>query len=242
MIQVFPDYETLSHGAAELFVRQAKAASRDGRRFSVALSGGRTPRRAYELLALPPFRDQVDWSRVHIFWGDERCAPPDSPLSNYGMARLAFLNSVPVPSSRIHPILCAKSPKSAALEYEAMLRSFFGDNRGTFDLIFLGLGEDGHTASLFPGTSIVEEQVRWAGEMRKAREDISRVSLTLPVINRASVVAFIVSGPSKSKILRQALNRHHSPVCLPAQLVQPSRYGGDLHWLVDESAASLLER
>ena len=152
MIQVYPDLESLSRAAADLLVMQAHLAVAARGRFSVALSGGATPRRTYELLAAPPLKDQAPWDRVHVFWGDERGVPRNDPRSNARMAREAWLDHVPIPKDQIHPLDCADDPATAARQYEAELRQFFAGGPPRLDLVLLGLGDDGHTASLFPGT------------------------------------------------------------------------------------------
>ncbi len=234
----YADYEDLSRAAADLFERLADKAIRDRGRFDVVLSGGHTPIRTYELLA---GRNRLDWGRVHVFWSDERCVPPEDPRSNAGIARKKFLDHVPIPPSQIHPIDCATSPVEGSRRYEALLRSLFGRDSHTFDLVFLGLGADGHTASLFPGTQAVRETDRWISEIYKEDEGIYRVSLTAPVINRSSVVAFMVSGASKAEMLRHILTGQPGSEKLPARLIDPNSYGGKLFWLVDKDAAILLE-
>ncbi len=240
MIQIYPNQESLSFGAARLFVRQAGLACKDRGRFSVALSGGHTPQRTYELLAQSPFRDQVAWSQTHVFWGDERCVPPEDPQSNARVARLLLLEQVPIPPHQIHPIFCARSPKEAAQDYEDLLRSFFGEGPTRLDLIFLGLGEDGHTASLFPQRPVLNEGKRWAAETYLPQQDLYRVTLTPPLINQTAVVAFLVAGGTKAPILKEVLEGPRHPHRYPAQLIHPS--SGRLQWLVDKEAASQLSR
>ncbi len=241
IVRVYPDYEALSRAAAYLFVLLANEAIRDRGRFSIALCGGHTPGRLYELLAGPPFVNQVDWGRVHVFWGDERCVPPDDPRNNARMAREKLLDHVPVPPQHLHPIVCADSAKDAARGYESLLRSFFHGGPRRFDLIFLGLGTDGHTASLFPGTPALREKDRWVTEVYSEKEGIYRVTLTAPILNQASVLAFMASGASKAAVLRDLLTRQSEPERFPARLIRPQCYGGKLYWLVDENSASLLE-
>ncbi len=243
VVCVYADYEAVSQAAAELFVRQANEAIKDRGRFSVALSGGHTPQRAYELLAGPPFENQVDWGRVHVFWGDERCVPPDDPRSNARMAREKLLDHVPVLPGHVHPIACADSATDGARSYEALLKSFFDGGPKRFDLIFLGLGTDGHTASLFPGTPAAREKDRWVTEIYSHKDGIYRVTLTAPILSQASVVAFIASGASKAEMLREVLaeGSDDEPERYPARLIKPERYGGKLYWLVDKDSASLLK-
>ena len=239
MIEIYPDPESLSQAAAELFVALAVRAGEAGRRFSVALSGGRTPCATYELLGRLPFRELVPWPKVHIFWGDDRCIPQEDPRSNEGRARRIWLDRVPVPADQIHPIGCGLKPRAAADRYEAILRAFFGGREPRFDLVFLGLGENGHTLSLFPGTPVLDERDRWAVEVYVAEEDIYRISLTTPIVNRASLVVFLVAGAAKAKILRRVLEGPRDPHVIPAQLIEPAQ--GELRWMVDHEAAALLK-
>ncbi|MGA9364034.1 MAG: 6-phosphogluconolactonase [Bacteroidota bacterium] len=239
MIQVLPDLEAVSRAAAELLVNQAREAIRDRGQFSLVLSGGHTPRRLYELLSSDPFRDQISWERVHIFWTDERCVPPDDPRSNERMARRSLLDHVPIPPLQIHPIHCTQRVRDAAVEYESLLRTFFKDGAPRFDFVLLGLGEDGHTASLFPNTNVLEERERWVAGLYVDEQDLHRITLTVPIINQAAVVAFLVSGASKARILHEVLEGPSDPHRLPAQFIRP--ISGKLIWLVDEESAMLLK-
>lgn len=238
-LQISPDAESLSRSAAELFVRQAQLSVKARGRYSVALSGGVTPQRTYELLAADPFRDQVPWPEVHVFWTDERCVPPDDPRSNEGMIRRLLLERVRIPASQIHPIRCSQSPQRDARHYEELLRDFFAEQTSFLDLIVLGLGEDGHTASLFPHTPELKEQKRWVSEGYLAEQDLFRVTLTFPFINRAEMAVFLVSGASKAGVLHEVLEGPFTPDRLPAQLIQPANE--NLLWIVDREAGSKLE-
>ena len=236
MIRVCDDLESLSQAAADLFTAAAQWAVTEQGRFSVALSGGSTPRRCYELLAQPPFRDRIPWSKVHVFWGDERCVPANDPRSNARMAREALLDHVPLSAGQIHPISCVADPNAAALNYQQMLTEFFAAGSPRFDLVFLGLGDDGHTASLFPGTAALQETERWVTAVRKPGEDISRLTLTAPLLNRAGLVVFLVAGAGKTNILHQVLQGSTREKRFPAQLIAPQN--GELIWLVDRAAGS----
>jgi 6-phosphogluconolactonase len=236
MVSIYPDYEKLSAAAANLFVECAQQAVDERSRFSVALSGGSTPKRVYELLASATYRDLIPWGAMHIFWGDERCVPMDDPRSNARMAWETLLEKVPVPARQIHPIDCSREPHNTARDYETILRNHFVSNLPEFDLIFLGLGEDGHTASLFPGTAVVDETDRWVAEVFVHGQDYHRVTLTLPVINQARVVVFLVSGDRKAKILSQVIDEKSDREILPAQRVELQ--DGKLIWLADRAAAS----
>jgi 6-phosphogluconolactonase len=238
MIRIFADHETLSRAAATLVVSQAKIAVAQRGRFSVALAGGNTPRRAYELLAGPPFADAAPWDRMHIFWGDERCVPPDDPRNNARMAKEAWLDRVPIPPGQIHPLDCADSPAEAAWNYEVTLREYFAGRPPRLDLVLLGLGDNGHTASLFPGSPVLAEAQHWAAAVFVAEPDLYRVTLTAPFINQAAMVAFLVSGKEKALAIRDVIYGRRDPGRLPAQLIAPP--DGELLWLVDRDAAARL--
>lgn len=239
MMQIYPDGEALARGAAELFIAQAQQGIRAAGRFSAALSGGSTPKRAYELLGQPPYRDQVPWDRVHLFWGDERCVPPTDPRSNYRMTKLALLDHVPLPPAQVHRIAGEKPPAEAAAAYEAVLRAFFHDGPPRFDLVFLGLGENAHTASLFPGNPVLEETTRWAAEVFVAEVDMWRVTLTAPTLNAGAVLAFLVAGASKAAVVQEVRSGPYDPQRKPAQLIKPSQ--GQLLWLLDRAAAAAVK-
>jgi 6-phosphogluconolactonase len=233
-IRTHPDAASLARAAAEHFVTLAAEAIAAHGRFAVALAGGSTPRATYALLATEEFAARVDWSRVHVFWGDERCVPPDHPDSNYRMVREALLDKIPIPTENVHRIRGELSPDQAALAYHEKLEAVLGAN-GRFDLILLGMGADGHTASLFPGTAALHEQVRWVVAHYVDKLGMWRVTLTPVAINAAAHVTFIVSGAGKAERLRDALLGPYQPDVLPAQIVRPT--DGHLLWLVDEAAA-----
>jgi 6-phosphogluconolactonase len=238
MIRVYPDLESLSQAAAALLVAQANLAVAARGRFSVALAGGATPRRTYELLATRGFTDQAPWDRVHVFWGDERCVPLTDPRSNARLAMAAWLDRAPIPRDQIHPIDCAPDPAAAARQYEALLKEFFAGQPPRLDLVLLGLGDDGHTASLFPGAPVLAEPERWAAAVYAAAGGLHRVTLTAPLINQARLVAFLVAGGAKAAILQEVLHGPRDPARLPAQLIRP--VSGDLLWLADLEAAAQL--
>ncbi len=235
-VEIFADYDALSRAAASLFAERAAAAVAAHGRFSVALSGGRAPQRAYELLAGPPWRDRVPWAAVHVFWGDERCVPADDPRSNAGAARRALLDRVPAPKHQIHAIDCAGDPAAGAVQYETLLRDFFAGGPPRFDLVLLGLGEDGHTASLFPGAAALREQAHWTAAVAAPTPGPDRVTLTAPALNEAAAIVFLVSGEAKAEVLRRVLADGDDVAQAPALLIRPRN--GELRWLVDRAAAS----
>ena len=239
-VQVFDDPELVAREAAGLFVRISIEAVSTRGVFSVALSGGSTPRRIYELLASDDYRTQVSWPNVHIFFGDERTVPPDHADSNYRMANEALLSQVPVPLKNVHRMNGVGDAAASASEYESELRAFFGDQTWPrLDLVMLGMGDDGHTASLFPGSAALEEQSRWVVANWVEKFQTWRITLSAPAINAARHVLFLVTGAGKAERLREVLKGEREPARLPSQLIQPS--DGTLSWLVDRAAAARLE-
>jgi len=238
MIHIYKYLEGISQAAAEIFVDSAKQAITTRGRFSVALSGGNTPRRLYEILATPPFRDRVKWRAVHVFWGDERWVPMDDPRSNFRMAREALLEHVPLPKEHVHPMWGNLPPSEAAGQYEVELRNYFKDQPPTLDLILLGLGDNAHTASLFPQSSVLNEKEKWVTEVYVAELEMYRITLTAPFINQADHVVFLVSGANKAPALQNVLEGAYQPHIYPAQLIHPN----DAHpiWLVDKAASHKL--
>lgn len=239
MIEIHPNAPALHRAAADQFVSVAASAIKARGRFAVALAGGSTPRPIYELLAQPSYASRLDWSRVHLFWGDERCVPPDDPRSNYAMVRRALLDRIAIPSDNIHRMRGEDEPHHAALAYERDLRAFFRTAQlPCLDLVWLGLGENGHTASLFPGTAALREQMRLVVAQYVEVVSMWRLSLTVPVINAAANVTFLVDGAAKAEILARVLTGRYEPEVLPAQLVQPT--SGKLSWMVDAAASAQL--
>jgi 5-dehydro-2-deoxygluconokinase len=240
-VEVFADGDALARAEAERIVAQAAAAIASRGRFSIALSGGSTPRALYTLLATPAFASRIDWSRVHVFWGDERCVPPDHPDSNFRMTREALLERVPIPPDNVHRIAGEETPEVAARAYEQTLRSFFGASgrkpQRTFDLVLLGMGDDGHTASLFPGTAAVDEDRRWV--VPNHGRGMWRVTLTRFVLDAADSITFLVAGAAKADRLHEVLEEPARMPPLPAQLIHPTH--GALTWMVDAAAARKLE-
>jgi len=235
---VFPDLNSLVASAAEQVVTLAGAAIAARGRFAIGLSGGSTPRPLYELLASPAFASRIDWPNVHVFWGDERCVPPDHPDSNYRMARETLLDHVPLPPDNIHRLAGELDPATAAADYEAHLRAFFagdGEAGPRFDLLLLGMGDDAHTASLFPGTAALGETERWVAANYVEKLDAWRLTLTPPALNAAAEIMVLVSGASKADAFHAVLSGPTDPDKYPAQVLNPNN--GRLRWLVDSEAA-----
>jgi 6-phosphogluconolactonase len=239
----FPDLETLSKAAAFGFVRWAGEAVAARGRFTVALSGGSTPKRLYELLAAAPSRSQIDWGRIEFFWSDERCVPPDHKDSNYRMACEAMLAQLPIPAEHVHRMQAERSDRDAAArDYEAVLARVFGVPSGAeppaIDLILLGMGPDGHTASLFPHTKALDENSRWVVANHVPQLNTDRLTLTRPILNRGRVVLFLVVGADKAERLAEVCAGPADPKRLPAQSIRPPE--GELIWFVDSAAAARL--
>jgi 6-phosphogluconolactonase len=240
---VVADPAALAQEAAKRFAQTAEAAVAGGGRFTVALAGGSTPRALYGLLAEEPYRSRVPWRQVHLFWGDERAVPPDHPDSNFGMAWSTLLGRVPVPPAQVHRMEGERvDPDAAAADYEAALARTFavpaGGDPPSLDLVLLGLGADGHTASLFPHTEAVREARRWVVRNRVPRLGADRLTMTAPLLNRAAAVLFIVAGPDKAAALQRVLAPPPDPERFPAQLIRPA--AGRVTWLADRAAAGRL--
>ncbi|MGI9107620.1 MAG: 6-phosphogluconolactonase [Pyrinomonadaceae bacterium] len=241
-IIVFADAGEVAQRAAERFIDLAHTSIEARGRFSVALAGGSTPKRIYELLAGEDLSGQIDWPKVHIFFGDERCVPPNHAESNYRMANEALLSRVSLPEQNIHRMRGEGDAVANARLYEDELRGFFTeqDFGPQFDLVMLGMGDDGHTASLFPGTSALEVQTAWVTANWVEKFDTYRVTLTAAAINHAQHVMFIVTGAGKAERLEEVIYGPQDPQRLPSQLIRPS--AGSLEWFFDEAAAAKLSR
>lgn len=234
VVKVFPNEESVAQAAAEIFIEQFKKAMICSNKFSVVLSGGHTPAKTYELLAKEPFTSQVNWRHVNVFWGDERCVPNTDWRSNYKMAFETLLSHVSIPTRQIHSIPLSNEPHKAAVEYENILREYFGKTMPLFDLVFLGLGNDGHTASLFPNSTSLNEKVRWTTYLKNSGEDFSRITLTPQILNRTKMAIFLVTGQDKAEILKKVLADGNPSETFPARLIRPIK--GELVWLVDSAA------
>lgn len=241
MLHIFKDKAQLSKEAASFFVEKAREAVQQNGRFTVALTGGSSPVQMYNLLAQQPFLEQVPWQETHIFWGDERWVPLTDDRSNARMAMETFLNKVPVPPKQIYPMWEDDvEPEEFAKKYEQLLQSHFGQQAPQFDLILLGMGDDGHTASLFPGTEVLQEQAQWVQAYYLEPQSMYRITLTAPLINQAKTICFMTFGDNKAPALHEVMEGERNPEQYPSQLIQPK--DGEVHWFIDEAAASRLEK
>ena len=215
-----------------------KAVSEKGS-FMIALSGGNTPKKLYELLATAPYSKKINWKQVYVFWSDERCVPLSDEDNNSHMASLALLNNVPIPKENIFPVPVNFTPAKAASSYEQLIKTVFKEKQPHFDLVLLGIGEDGHTASLFPGTDILEEKKVLVKQVYLEGKNMYRVSFTFPLINYSKHILFLVTGKEKSSIVKKIFTKPGKKPVYPAQLVKPVK--GKLIWYLDSSAASQLK-
>jgi 6-phosphogluconolactonase len=242
-IVICRDPDALARSAAARFIAAGTEAYALHGRFAVALSGGSTPKMMYALLAGPEFSNELDWARVDVFWGDERCVPPDHPESNFRMAKEALLDKIAVPPANVHRMRAEEAPGPAADAYENEIKRFFALQSGQlprFDLVLLGLGEDGHTASLFPGSRVLDERDRLVAAPYAEKLQAHRLTLTLPVINAAARVIFLVAGASKAKVVGEILQAGKPADRYPAARVRPAN--GDVTWLIDAAAAAEMKQ
>ncbi len=247
-VDVLPSADAVAAAGAEHVIAAADTAIAATGRFNLGLSGGSTPKRLYALLASPALASRIAWPRVHAFWGDERCVPPDDPASNYRLARETLLERVPIPAAQVHRVRGEDAPPAAAAAYEAELRRELATPAGPprtepgarIDLLLLGMGDNGHTLSLFPGDPVLEERARWVVAVDVDAVPPSRVTMTAPIANAAAEVLFLVAGRDKAAMLARVLRGPRDPHALPAQLIAPA--SGRVRWLVDAAAASALER
>lgn len=238
MVRVFNNLEELNKSAAQLFVRAAADAIAKKGYFTVALTGGSSPVGLYRLLASPLYKEQVLWEQVYVFWGDERWVPLTDERSNARMAFETLLNHVPVKEDRVHPMWAdGVSAAGYAVVYEQLLQRHLG-TEGEFDLVLLGMGADGHTASWFPGTAVLHERTKWVDAYYLAPQEMQRITLTVPTVNRAKQIAVIAYGPDKADALFQVLEGKENIEKYPAQLIDKKEH--DITWLVDDAAARLL--
>lgn len=237
-ISVFQTSAALAQATADLMIKISKQVIESRGKFVLSLSGGTTPECLYSLLAKPPYRDQILWNKTFVFWGDERFVPSNNKLNNANMAKALLLDHINIPAININPIPVDLEPDEAAKKYEGVITKFFGKETPRFDLIFLGLGENGHTASLFPGSDVVFENTRLVREVYVTEERMYRITMTPPLINKAHNIVFLVEGENKAEILKIVLVGPQQPDKFPAQVINAE--DGDLYWLVDKKAAALL--
>lgn len=238
-IRILESPVELAHAGARIIISTAQDRITKTDRFVMAISGGSSPGVMHKLLTTEPYLSEIQWNKTHIFWVDDRCVPEDSPFSNYGSAKREFLDQVPIPIEHVHSMPTELPPEEGAVRYQRELMSFFHLKEGelpALDLTLLGIGPDGHTASLFPGHNALNEIKRMVVYVKGGNPDIYRLTLTFPVLNNAEKTVFFVSGRGKAEIVERILK--HEEKMLPARMVQP--LSGELIWLLDRDAAALL--
>jgi 6-phosphogluconolactonase len=241
-IRRFATAEEISRAAVAQVIERAQTAIAARGRFTIALSGGSTPKRLYQLLAEPALRGQIDWPKVECFWGDERSVPPDHPDSNFHMAHEALLTQVALTPEHIHRMEAERADRDAAADaYQAMIAQVFGSSQApVFDLILHGMGPDGHTLSLFPNTQALQEAQRWVVPNYVPKFKTWRMTMTPVLVNQAAYCLFLVAGADKAQALVEVLEGPRDPANLPSQLIRPTH--GELIWFVDDAAAARLQK
>lgn len=237
-LHIQKDAESLSLELAEWITSSIETTLQKQDKFTFVVTGGNSPKRLYELLAGSPYKERIEWNKVHIFWGDERAVPFTDERNNARMTYEHLLNKVPVVKENVHIMRTDIEPQQSAVEYEKILHDYFGEMGKSFDLVLSGMGDDGHTLSLFPGTAVVHEKKLWVDAFYLAPQQMFRITLTAPIVNRATKVAFLTFGSGKAHALKEVLEGAYNPDLYPSQEIKPVQ--GELHWFVDDAAAALL--
>jgi 6-phosphogluconolactonase len=239
MLHIYKTPDEVSIALAEWITQSIETTLQQQDRFTWVVTGGNSPKQLYELLAAPPYRDRIDWSKLHIFWGDERAVPFADNRNNAKMTFEHLLSKVPVVQEQVHIMDTTLSPEESARAYEALLHQYFQAAGPSFDLVLNGMGDDGHTLSLFPHTPVIHEKQAWVTSFYLDAQQMHRITLTAPIVNRARKVAFLTFGANKSNALFEVLKGVPNVDHYPSQIIKPA--SGELHWFVDEAAASRLQ-
>jgi 6-phosphogluconolactonase len=240
-IEIFDDPDHLTRGLAEWITSLIEETLTRKNSFGLVLSGGNTPKKLNLLLASTPYRERIDWRKLHIFWGDERAVPFEDERNNARMAFDTLLNKVDIPKNQIHIMDTSLAPKEAAEQYQELLFEFFGTDVlpvRTFDLVLLGMGDDGHTLSLFPGTTVIHEEKLWSTSFFLKSQDMNRITLTKNIVNHSDHIVFMISGGEKANAVFEVLEGEKNPDLFPSQVIVPTQ--GELHFFMDKTAASKL--
>jgi 6-phosphogluconolactonase len=237
-LHIFDDKEIMSEQLAEWICDLISDILKHQQFFTIVLSGGGTPKILYQKLVSEKFKTRIDWQRIHVFWGDERVVPFNDERNNAKMAFDFLLNHVDIPASQIHIMRTDIEPNFAVAEYRKKLHTFFDSTGHSFDLVLLGMGDDGHTLSLFPGSLLINEHSCWVNSVYNEQQQMYRITLMPLLINKAGKVVFMVDGEKKAGVLEKVLEGEYKPAELPAQLISPEN--GELHWFLDKSAAKKL--
>lgn len=239
ILHIAPDPTSLSEALAIWITEQIETTLQQQDRFTWVLTGGNSPKLLYELLGKAPYRERINWEKLHIFWGDERAVPFEDSRNNARMTYEHLLDHVPVKKEQVHIMQTDLTPEASADAYETLLHQYFSPNSLTFDLVLNGMGDDGHTLSLFPHTPVIHEKEKWVTSFYLDAQQMHRITLTAPVVNRARRVAFLTFGSNKANALHEVLEGERNVDEFPSQIIQPD--SGELHWFVDKAAASLLK-
>jgi 6-phosphogluconolactonase len=237
-LHIFDNPEILSENLAEWICSLVEETLKEQQSFSLVLSGGGTPKLLYQKLASEKYKNRIDWQRIRIFWGDERAVPFTDERNNAKMAFDLLLNHVNVPASQIHIMRTDIEPNFAVTEYRNMLHTYFDSTQHSFDLVLLGMGDDGHTLSLFPGSAVIEDDYHWVNSVYNEQQEMYRITLMPVLVNKARNVVFMVDGEKKAGVLEKVLEGEYQPSQFPAQLIAPET--GELHWFLDKEAAKNL--
>ena len=238
-IYIYKSKEELADQLAQWISDTIQSTLQNQEYFTLALSGGETPQILYKKLATPEFKEKINWKRVHIFWGDERVVPFNDDRNNAKIAYDLLIGHIGIPAAQVHMMRTGIEPVFAAKEYEKILKTYFGNTVKSFDLILLGIGNDGHTLSIFPDSPLLEEEEQeWVNAVYNEKQQMYRITLTPVIVNLASRIAFMVAGSGKAKILKEIIEGNYMPSTLPAQLIKPEK--GELYWFLDKEAAGKL--
>jgi 6-phosphogluconolactonase len=235
-LHISKDMDALSRSFADWLVIYVKEVLSKQDRFTIALSGGSTPKKLYQVLTSDTYKEQIAWEQLHFFWGDERFVPFSDSRNNAKMAFEELLDHVPVVKGQIHIMRTDIDPEASANAYEKLLHSYFDNKPHSFDLVLLGLGDNAHTLSLFPGYEVVMEHKKWVSAFYLKEQEMYRITLTAPVVNQAARVAFLISGGDKAAAVYHIIASEHEPDLYPGQIIQP--FNGELYWFCDEAAAA----
>jgi 6-phosphogluconolactonase len=238
-LHIYKNPDELSKALAEWMTVEIETRLKQSDRFTWVVTGGNSPKQLYELLSSDPYKNRIDWSKLHIFWGDERAVPFDDDRNNARMTYQYLLNSVPVVKSQVHIMNTAVSPGQSAADYQKILQKYFTNSGNSFDLVLSGMGDDGHTLSLFPNTEVINEKYAWVKSFYLEPQQMHRITLTAPIVNRARKIAFLTFGANKANALKEVLQGKKNVEQYPSQIIQPEE--GEVHWWVDEGAAAGLK-
>lgn len=240
-LYIYENKEELTEQLAKWMCETIESTLQNQEFFTIALSGGNTPHALYKKLASAEFREKIEWKRVHIFWGDERVVSFNDKRNNAGTAYEMLIDHIHIPAAQVHKMRTDIEPVFAEKEYEKILQNYFNNTVKSFDLVLLGVGDDGHTLSIFPASPLVEnEEHKWVHAIYNKEQQMFRITLTPEIVNRASYIAFIVTGANKANMLKQVIEGDYIPSLLPAQLINPKR--GELLWFLDQAAAEHLKK